>query len=132
MRGSATSSTIGATELPNHRLEPPASSVRSYLAPACGGGSGAALAATEVTFEPGGYVSEHHHVGPHIVFVLSGELTSVLNGKTTVYKAGEYFYEPGNVTHAAFNKTSLPLVVIGFDILPAEWKGRAVLPPKSQ
>ena len=90
------------------------------------------LAATEVTFEPGGYVSEHHHVGPHIVFVLSGELTLVLNGKTTVYKAGEYFYEPGNVTHAAFNKTSSPLVVISFDILPAEWKGRTVLPPKSQ
>jgi quercetin dioxygenase-like cupin family protein len=90
------------------------------------------LSVTEVTFEPGGFVGEHHHVGPHILFVLSGELTSVLNGKTTVYKAGEYFYEPGNVTHAAFNKTSSPLVVISFDILPAEWKGRTVLPLKSQ
>ncbi|HJU61855.1 MAG TPA: hypothetical protein VJ864_07395 [Candidatus Binatia bacterium] len=27
------------------------------------------LSATEVTFEPGGYLSEHHHVGPHIVLV---------------------------------------------------------------
>jgi quercetin dioxygenase-like cupin family protein len=87
------------------------------------------LSATEVTFEPGGYVSEHHHVAPHIVFVLSGELTSVLNGKTTIYKAGEYFFEPGNMTHAAFNKTRSPLVVISFDILPAGWKGRTVLPP---
>jgi quercetin dioxygenase-like cupin family protein len=90
------------------------------------------LSATELTFEPGGYLSAHHHVGPHIVFVLSGELTSVLNGKTTIYKTGEYFYEPGNVTHAAYNKTSSPLVVISFDILPADWKGRTVLPPKSQ
>ena len=47
MRGSATSSTIGATELPNHRLQPTASSVRSYLAPASVGGSGAALGAIE-------------------------------------------------------------------------------------
>jgi quercetin dioxygenase-like cupin family protein len=90
------------------------------------------LSATEVTFEPGGYLGEHHHVGPHIVLVVSGELTSVLNGQTTIYKAGEYFYEPGNMIHAAFNKTSSPLVVISFDILPADWKGRTVLPPKSQ
>jgi hypothetical protein len=59
-------------------------------------------------------------------------LTSVPNGKTTIYKTGEYFYEPGNMTHAAYNKTSSPLVVFTFDILPADWKGRTVLPPKSQ
>jgi quercetin dioxygenase-like cupin family protein len=90
------------------------------------------LTVTEVTFEPGGYVGEHHHVGPHIVLVASGELTSVLNGKTAIYKTGDYFFEPGNVRHAAYNKTSSPLVVISFDILPADWKGRTVLPPKSR
>jgi quercetin dioxygenase-like cupin family protein len=90
------------------------------------------LVATQTTLEPGGYVGEHQHVGPGIRFVAAGEWTFVQGGKTTIYKTGEYFYEPGNVTHAAYNKTSSPLVVISFDILPADWKGRTVLPPKSQ
>jgi quercetin dioxygenase-like cupin family protein len=90
------------------------------------------LRVTEVTFEPGGYIGEHHHVGPGIRFVTSGELTFVQHGKTTIYKAGDYFYEAGNMTHSASNKTSAPVVIIIFEILPPDWKGGTAVPPKSQ
>src|SRR5262249_6632101 len=33
------------------------------------------LRATEITFAPDGYVGVHHHVGPGIRYVISGELT---------------------------------------------------------
>jgi len=50
------------------------------------------LRATEVTFAPGGYLGVHHHVGPGIRFVLSGEVTFTEGPQTTIYKAGEYFF----------------------------------------
>jgi quercetin dioxygenase-like cupin family protein len=49
------------------------------------------LRATELTFAPDGYIGVHHHVGPGIRFVISGELTFAEGGQETVYKAGEYF-----------------------------------------
>lgn len=90
------------------------------------------LLATETTFEPGGYASDHHHVGPGIRFVVSGELTLVGEGKTRTYKTGEYFYESGDVTTAAYNKTTSPVRLIVFEILPADWKGGSAVPPKSK
>lgn len=90
------------------------------------------LVATETTFEPGGSVSDHHHVGPGIRFVASGELTLVGEGKTRTYKAGEYFYESGDVTTAASNKGKTPARVINFEILPADLKGGSAVPPKSK
>ncbi len=90
------------------------------------------LQVTETTFEPGGYVSQHDHVGPGIRYVVSGELTLVQEGKATTYKTGEYFYEAGNIGNAASNKTSSPVRVITFEILPADWKGGSAIPPKSK
>ena len=54
------------------------------------------MRATEVTFAPDGYLGVHHHVGPGIRYVLSGELTFTEGGHVTVYKAGDYFFETGN------------------------------------
>src|SRR5262249_34605962 len=67
------------------------------------------LRATELTFAPEGYVGVHHHVGPGIRYVISGELTFAQAGQETVYKAGEYYFETGNLAHTAQNKTNLPL-----------------------
>ncbi|MDZ4341526.1 MAG: cupin domain-containing protein, partial [Candidatus Binatia bacterium] len=75
---------------------------------------------------------EHHHVGPGIRFVASGELTFVQEGKTTTYKTGEYFYEAGNITNAAYNRSNSPVRIINFEILPTDWKGGSALPPKSK
>ena len=90
------------------------------------------LRATEMTFAPGGYIGIHHHVGPGIRYVISGELHVREGGQETVYKAGEYFYETGNIAHAGENKTNLPLRLLVIEILPKDWTGPAVIPPKSQ
>ena len=88
------------------------------------------LQITETTFEPGGHVGEHHHVGPGIRYLVSGELTFTEQGKTRTYKAGEYFYEAGNIVNAASNKASSPVRVLVFEILPADLKGGSAVPPK--
>jgi quercetin dioxygenase-like cupin family protein len=53
------------------------------------------LRATELTFAPDGYVGVHHHVGPGIRYVLSGELTFAQGGQETIYNAGDYFLKQG-------------------------------------
>lgn len=86
---------------------------------------------TETIYKPGGFIGEHHHVGPGIRYVASGQLTYIQPDKTTIYKEGDYFYESGNVTHTAYNKTNAPVKILNFEILPADWKGSsAVLPIK--
>jgi quercetin dioxygenase-like cupin family protein len=86
------------------------------------------LRATETTYEPGGYIGEHHHAGPGIRFVSSGQLTYVQPNKTTVYNAGDYFFESGDISHTAYNRTNKPVVVLNFEILPADWMGSSAMP----
>ena len=88
--------------------------------------------ATEFTFAPGALLGAHHHVGPGIRYIISGELTFTEGGVSTTYKAGDYFYETGNIVHTAENKTNLPLRVIVMEIVPRNWSGAAVIPPRSQ
>jgi quercetin dioxygenase-like cupin family protein len=88
------------------------------------------LIVTETTVEPGGYVGDHHHAGPGIRYVAAGEWTFVGEGKTITYKKGDYFYESGDITNSASNKGSSPAVLITFEILPVDWKGGSVIPPK--
>ena len=89
------------------------------------------LRVTETTYEPGGYTGEHLHVGPGIRYVVSGALTFVEEGQETTYKAGDYFYEAGDVVNAASNKASSPVRVLVFEILPADLKGGSAVPPKN-
>jgi quercetin dioxygenase-like cupin family protein len=86
--------------------------------------------ATEVTFAPGATLGAHHHVGPGIRYVLSGKVTFTQGGQATVYQAGDYFFESGNIAHTAENKTKQPLRVLFFEILPEDWAGSAVIPPR--
>jgi quercetin dioxygenase-like cupin family protein len=90
------------------------------------------LRVTELVFEPGGYLGGHHHVGPGIRYVVSGELTRVVGGKTLTHKAGEYWYTAGDMTGSGSNKTKLPARVISFELLPADLKGGSVIPPKNK
>jgi quercetin dioxygenase-like cupin family protein len=87
--------------------------------------------ATEVTFAPGAYLGVHHHVGPGIRYVLSGEVAFTEGGQTTVYKTGDYFFETGNLAHTAQNNTTLPLRILFFEILPKDWSAPTVIAPKS-
>jgi len=88
------------------------------------------MRATEVTFAPGGFLGVHHHVGPGIRYVISGEVAFTEGGQTTIYKAGEYFFETGNLAHTAENKTDQPLRILFVEILPKDWSAPTVIPPK--
>jgi quercetin dioxygenase-like cupin family protein len=90
------------------------------------------LRATELTFAPGGYVGVHHHVGPGIRYVIFGEFTFAEGGQETIYKAGDYFFETGNLAHTAQNKTNLPARVLIVEIIPKGWTAPALILPKSQ
>ena len=90
------------------------------------------LRATEFTFAPDAYLGVHHHIGPGIRYVISGELTFTEGGQETVYRAGDYYFEPGNVAHTAQNKTKLPLRVLVVEILPKDWTAPTVIAPKAQ
>ncbi len=83
----------------------------------------------EVQIDPGGYAGEHQHRGPGIRFISAGELTLVQNGKTTVHKTGDYFFESGDFTHSAYNKGNVPATVVQFEILPADLKGSSTFVP---
>src|SRR4051794_35385710 len=88
------------------------------------------LRATELTFAPGAYLGVHHHVGPGIRYVLSGEVTFTEGGRATIYKAGDYFFETGNLAHTAQNNTTQPLRILFVEILPKDWSAPTVIVPK--
>jgi len=79
------------------------------------------MRATEVTFAPGGYLGVHLYVGPGVRYVLSGELTFNEGGRATVYRAGDYFFETGNLAHTGENKTNEPLRILFVEMLPKNW-----------
>lgn len=85
---------------------------------------------TKTTYNPGGYIGEHHHVGPGVRLVQSGELEYVQSDTTRIFREGDYFYESGDITHAAFNRTDKPVVILNFEILPADWHGASPVVPK--
>jgi quercetin dioxygenase-like cupin family protein len=85
------------------------------------------LRATEVTWELGGYIGPHHHVGPGIRCVTSGELTYITD-KTNIYRPGDCFFESGDVNHTARNATDKPVVLMNFEIVPAAHTGGTAIP----
>jgi len=88
------------------------------------------LRATEVTIAPGGYLGVHHHVGPGIRYVLSGAVSFTEGGHITIYRAGDYFFETGNLAHTAENKTEESLRILFVEILPRDWASPTIIPPK--
>ena len=86
--------------------------------------------ASEIIIAPGGRLGPHHHAGPGVRYVAAGELTFVEGGKAMVYKAGDFFYESGDIVHTAENKTKVPLRIVFFEILPLQWSGVSVIAPK--
>jgi quercetin dioxygenase-like cupin family protein len=88
---------------------------------------------TEVTMDPGGYMHAHHHLGPGLRCIQSGEMKYEIEGKTTIYKPGDCFTETGGVTHESSNIGTTPVVLLNFELLPAampEGKGSLIPVPK--
>ena len=80
------------------------------------------------TFEPGGYVGPHHHAGPGFRCVLSGEVTNIEGEKRGVYRAGECYWESGDVSHTPRNDGDKPAVGLIIELLPASLTGNSLLP----
>ena len=89
------------------------------------------LRVTELTLEPGGHVGEHNHAGPGIRLMTIGEMTYVLPNQTLIYKAGDFFFESGDINHTVYNKTDKPNQHLLFEILPVDHKGPSLMPVKS-
>lgn len=90
------------------------------------------LRVTEVTMDPGGYMHAHHHLGPGLRCIISGEMTYEIGGKTTIYKAGDCFTETGAMTHESSNAGAAPVVLQNFELLPnaiPEGKGSVIPVP---
>lgn len=77
------------------------------------------LRVTEVTIDPGGYMKPHHHFGPGVRCIVSGELIYVFRGATTIYHAGDCFTETGDESHEARNAGATPVVLHNSELLPA-------------
>ena len=86
------------------------------------------LRVTETTYAPGGFIGDHHHVGPGIRYVVSGQLIYVQTDTTRTFNKGDYFYESGDVSHTAYNKTKEKVIILNFELLPADWKGSSPIP----
>lgn len=86
------------------------------------------LRVSEATFEPGGFVGAHHHVGPGIRCITAGELTYVSSAGSKIYKVGDCFFEPGDVSHTANNATDGTVKFLSFEILPASLQGGSTIP----
>ena len=91
------------------------------------------LRVTELTYDVGGYIGPHHHVGPGIRCVTSGELTFIQPDKTkpdktNIYRSGDCFYETGDISHTVNNESDKPVVVLNFEIVPVSHKGGTAIP----
>lgn len=87
---------------------------------------------TEITIAPGGHVGEHNHLGPGIRQMTVGEMEYILPHKTTTYRAGDFFFEAGDVSHRVNNKTGEPNTHLLFEVLPVDLKGASLISPRDR
>ena len=87
---------------------------------------------TEITIAPGGHVGHHNHLGSGIRQMTAGEMEYILPDKTVIYRAGDFFFETGDVSHHVNNKTDAPNAHLLFEILPADLKGASLIPPRDK
>jgi len=87
------------------------------------------MTVTAFTFEPGGYVGPHLHAGPGFRCVTAGEITNIeADGKTTVYGAGQCYWESGDKSHTPRNNGDKPAQGLVIELLPASLTGSSLMP----
>lgn len=77
-----------------------------------------------IRFPAGKGVSNHTHVGAHILFVLSGKGYVEYNGEDNLLQPGVCYLVPSMVDHAIKAETELVLLVVGNDHRTLEDKAR--------
>ena len=85
---------------------------------------------TEISIGPGGHVGDHNHLGPGIRQMTAGEMEYILPDKTVIYRAGDFFFETGDISHRVNNKTAVPNTHLLFEILPMDVKGASLILPR--
>jgi len=78
------------------------------------------IRATQVSIEPKGYMKDHHHAGPGIRCITSGELTYIINNQTHIYKEGDCYTETGDISHISLNNGLAPVKLLNFELLPSQ------------
>jgi quercetin dioxygenase-like cupin family protein len=90
---------VAATPAPASQLEAHARTVFSEALPRLDG-SRLQVTTVEVTYPPGGSSTPHSHPCPVIGYVLKGAVRmQVKGGASSIYKAGDSFYEAPNGVH---------------------------------
>src|SRR5262249_21087683 len=99
-----------------------------YVVLATGEQTGGAYCLSEAVVPPGGGPPPHYHTREEESFyVLEGEITFTVDGKTTVGKAGTFVQIPRGVPHAFKNASTVPArmlimcVPAGFEKFMAEF-----------
>jgi quercetin dioxygenase-like cupin family protein len=88
------------------------------------------LRITELTIAPGGYVGDHNHLGPGIRQMTAGEMQYIMPDKTVTYRAGDYFFETGDVSHRVVNQSGIANKHLLFEILPVDVTGPSLILPR--
>ena len=86
------------------------------------------LRVTSITIAPGGHVGSHHHRGPGIRQMTGGEMDYILPDRTVKYRAGDFFFEAGDVSHHVENRSTQPCTHLLFEILPLDVSGPSLIP----
>jgi quercetin dioxygenase-like cupin family protein len=87
------------------------------------------MTAAAFTLDPRGYVGPHLHAGPGWRCVTSGEVTNVeADGKSTVYGAGQCYWESGLKSHTPRNNGDKPATEIVSELLPTSVTGSSLMP----
>ena len=61
-----------------------------------------------------------------------GAMEYLLPDKTRIYRAGDFFFETGDVSHRVNNQTSEPNTHLLFEILPADLQGASLIVPRDK
>jgi quercetin dioxygenase-like cupin family protein len=87
---------------------------------------------TEISIAAGGYVGDHNHVGPGIRQMTAGEMEYIMPHATHTYRAGDYFFETGDVSHRVINRSAKANTHLLFEVLPADLAGASLILPRDK
>ncbi len=88
------------------------------------------LRVTEIAIAAGGHVGDHNHLGPGIRQMTEGEMDYIMPDETVVYRAGDFFFETGDVSHRV--ESPQPSKHLLFEILPLEVEGASLILPRDK
>ena len=90
------------------------------------------LRITEISIAAGGHVGDHNHLGPGIRQMTVGEMEYIMPHMTTTYRAGDYFFETGDISHRVINKSGAVNTHLLFEILPVDLTSASIILPRDK